>query len=326
MNPNIIDKNIFIFGGCGSLGDYLINKWINNNKIYNYSRDENKHWKMELKYKNTKSLINIVGDIINYTKVEQSLLRYKPDIIIIASAMKHVDKCEYESNESINTNLLGIKNILDCIEKNQDKLNNLEKVLFVSTDKACSPINIYGLCKAMSEKLMIEKSYYMDKIKFICVRYGNVLNSNGSIIQILDNIGKNDDIIEFKLTNTKMTRFIMTLEESYNLIEYTLNNAESGDIVVPKLNAIYVKDMIELFAEKYNKIIKITNIRPGEKIYESLINDSQFTRTIYMNNFYHIKSNYKYNLLNENYFDYNSNSNLISKDELKTYLQSLKLL
>jgi UDP-glucose 4-epimerase len=294
-------NKIFIFGGSGSLGNCLISRLLNDNIIYNYSRDENKHWKMEMKYNNNKNLYNIPGDIINYDRVEESLLRVNPSTIIIASAMKHVDRCEYSSNESLNSNLLGVKNILDCIEKNQNKLTDLKKVLFVSTDKACSPINIYGMCKALSEKLVCEKSHYISNIKFVIVRYGNVLNSNGSIIQILDNIGKNENAKEYKLTHTKMTRFIMTLEESCDLIDYALEHGESGDVIIPKLKAMYVKDLIELFAEKYNKKVIMTNIRPGEKLYESLINDSQSTRTIDNGKYYHTKSNYKYGLLNNDY-------------------------
>jgi UDP-N-acetylglucosamine 4,6-dehydratase len=320
------NKKIFIFGGSGSLGNCLIKRYIDKNTIYNYSRDECKHWKMELCFRN-KNLHNIIGDIINYNRVEESLLRYKPDIIIIASAMKHIDRCEFASNESLNSNLLGTKNIVDVIEKHQHVLSNLESVLFVSTDKACNPINIYGMCKALSEKLIIEKSHYVKNIKFMTVRYGNVLNSRGSIIQILDEIGKNPEVPSYKLTNDKMTRFIMTLEDSCDLIEYTLQNGESGDTVIPKIKAILIKDLINLYAEKYKKNVILDKIRPGEKMYESLINDSQSMRLIETEKYYHIKSNYKYELLNENMFDYNSNNaEFMPKEELYTYLQEKHLI
>ena len=320
------NKKIFIFGGSGSLGHCLIKRYIDKNTIYNYSRDECKHWKMELHFRN-KNLNNIIGDIINYNRVEESLLRVKPDVIIIASAMKHIDRCEFASNESLNSNLLGTKNIVDVIEKHQNTLVNLESVLFVSTDKACNPINIYGMCKALSEKLVIEKSNYVKRIKFVCVRYGNVLNSRGSIIQILDEIGKNPEVASYKLTNEKMTRFIMTLEDSCDLIEYTLLHGESGDTVIPKIKAILIKDLINLYAEKYKKDVKLDKIRPGEKMYESLINDSQSMRLVETEKYYHIKSNYKYELLNENMFDYNSNNaEFMPKEELCAYLKEKMLI
>jgi FlaA1/EpsC-like NDP-sugar epimerase len=167
----------------------------------------------------------------------------------------------------------------------------------------------------------VEKSHYVNRIKFLVVRYGNVLNSRGSIIQILDEIGKNPEVASYKLTNERMTRFIMTLEDSCDLIEYTLASGESGDTVIPKIKAIFIKDMINLYAEKYGKKVFLDKIRPGEKMYESLINDSQSMRIVETEKYYHIKSNYKYELLNEKMFDYNSNNaEMLSKEELYTYL------
>ena len=161
-------KTILLFGGTGSLGYEIVKRYIDNNIIYNYSRDECKHWKMKLDYNNNKNLNFIIGDIINRDKIEETLLRIKPNIIIIASAMKHIDQCEYNTDQSLNTNLLGVKNILDLVEKHQILLDStLQTVLFVSSDKACSPINVYGMCKALSETLIIEKSYYVKQFKFV---------------------------------------------------------------------------------------------------------------------------------------------------------------
>ena len=188
----ILNKTILIFGGTGSLGYELVKRYIDNNIIYNYSRDECKHWKMKLDFNYNKNLNFIIGDVINRDKIEESLLRIKPHIIIIASAMKHIDQCEYNTDQSLNTNLLGVKNILDLVEKHQTLLDGtLQTVLFVSSDKACSPINVYGMCKALSETLIIEKAKYILDKKFVVVRYGNVLNSNGSIIPILHSIVTN---------------------------------------------------------------------------------------------------------------------------------------
>ena len=271
----ISNKNILIFGGTGSLGYELVKRYVDNNIIYNYSRDECKHWKMKLDFNHNKNLNFIIGDVINRDKIEETLLRIKPNIIIIASAMKHIDQCEYNTDQSLNTNLLGVKNILDLVEKHQILLDGtLQTVLFVSSDKACSPINVYGMCKALSETLVVEKSYYVKKIKFVNIRYGNVLNSRGSIIPLLHTIGSDPEKKYFTLTNDKMTRFVMTLEQSVDLIEHTIINGESGDTVIPKLISMNVKDLVELFSEKYNKPIKITGIKPGEKLLESLINKS----------------------------------------------------
>ena len=315
------NKTILVFGGTGSLGYEITKRYIENNIIYNYSRDECKHWNMKLDFNHHNNLNFIIGDIINKQKVENCILRVNPDIIIIAAAMKHVDQCEINAEQCLNTNLLGVKNILDSIELHAINLK-LQTTLFVSTDKACSPINTYGMAKAISEQLMIEKAYYMKNIKFVNIRYGNVLNSRGSIIPLLHNIGNDNRKSFFSLTHKDMTRFVMTLEQSVDLINYALLNGETGDTVIPELISMNVIDMLEIFSEKYNKPIKITGIRPGEKMLESLINPTQAGRIIKKNSYYHIKSIFDFNELIDDtkLIDYNSKINPLSKDELNKFL------
>lgn len=320
----IQNKTIMIFGGSGSLGNKLIEKYLSNNTVVNYSRDENKHWLMELTYKST-NLSNIIGDIRNFDKVQQSIIRTNPHIIIVAAALKHVDRCETEANECILTNINGLQNVLKTIEVDRLLLSNLETICFISTDKACSPINIYGMTKATCEGLMVEKSKYIKTLKFVCVRYGNILNSRGSIIPILNNKGTDHNCPNFTLTHTKMTRFIMTLDDSVRLIEYAILSGDSGEVIIPKLQAMYIKDLIELFSEKYHKPIIVTGIRAGEKINESLINEMQSMRTVFKEKYYHIKPFYEAKVLNEEVFDYNSGQNIVSKDHLLEYLTTKNL-
>lgn len=325
----IKDKTILIYGGTGSLGYALVDRYISSNKIVNYSRDESKHWKMKLEYNNNKNLDFIIGDIRDKDRVKNSLLRTKPNIVIIAAAMKHIDQCEFATHECINTNLIGIKNVVDSIDEMCEKLPELETVCFISTDKACSPVNVYGMAKAISETLMVEKSYYIKNIKFVTVRYGNVLNSRGSIIPILHQVGQDDRVKEFKLTHNNMTRFVMTLEQSVDLVEHAILKAESGDIVVPKLISMNVKDLIEIFSEIYNKSYTISGLRPGEKMLESLINETQSMRMCVDEDGYHrIRPNYSNdnNIINHDPKEYNSKMNPLSKEELKVYLNNLNLL
>tara|TARA_B100000900_G_C20558030_1_gene707637 strand:- start:566 stop:1543 length:978 start_codon:yes stop_codon:yes gene_type:complete len=324
----ILGKKLLIFGGTGSLGNKLNERYINNNIIYNFSRDEHKHWKMRLKFKNHKNQKFIIGNVSDRIRVKESIKRVKPDIIIIACAMKHIEQCEVNTNESLNTNMLGTKYILDSIEDNINVLTNLETVLFVSSDKACSPINNYGMAKALSETFLIEKSNFIKNIKFVNVRYGNVLNSNGSIIPRLHVMGKDDTYKEFYLTHEKMTRFVMTLDQSVDLIEYAILNGESGDTVISELVSLKVKDLIEIFSEKYNKPIKITGLRPGEKLLESLINETQSGRIEKQGKYTHIRSVFDYKeTINANSLqDYNSTINPLTKQELKDYLIKLELL
>ena len=318
-------QKIFIIGGSGSLGHKLIDRYINNNTIVCYSRDECKHWQMSLIYKSD-NLKFIIGDIRDKERLQISLLRENPNIIIIAAALKHIDRCEYATNECILTDLIGPQNVLNIAEQEKNVLTNLKTICFVSTDKACSPVNVYGMCKALSETLIIEKSYYIKDIKFVCVRYGNVLNSRGSIIPMLHEKGKDSNCKEFMLTHLDMTRFVMTLEQSVDLIEYTIINAESGDIVIPHLVSMKVKDLIEIFSEIYNKPIKITGMRPGEKMLESLINETQSMRIIKVGDYTHIKPAYCQKIYNNEPMDYNSTINPIDKDHLKKLLEEFKLL
>ena len=330
-------QTILIIGGSGSLGNQLIETYLGANQIINYSRDENKHWSMDLKYasKGGERLKHVIGDIRDATKIKQTLLRHRPSIIIIAAALKHIDRCEYEINESINTNIIGIQNVLDAVETNLDVLcPKLSTICFISTDKACSPVNVYGMCKSICEGLMVEKAKYIDRVKFVTVRYGNVLNSRGSIIPILETRCQNGN--ELTLTSEQMTRFIMTLEESVALIEYAILYGQSGEIVIPKLRAMKIKHLFELFGRKYNKPIKITGLRSGEKIHEALINETQSLRTIVSPptargiTYYHIKPSFAPNIkpcetpigLNG---DYHSGLDNVSKSELQGYLTSIGL-
>jgi FlaA1/EpsC-like NDP-sugar epimerase len=323
------NKTILIFGGTGSLGYKLNERYKNNNIIYNFSRDECKHWEMKLAFNHHQNINFIIGNVADKTIVETSINRINPHIIIIASAMKHIDQCETNTGESLKTNLLGTQNILDSIEKNSFFLKNLETVVFVSSDKACSPINNYGLCKALSETLIIEKAHYLERPTFVNVRYGNVLNSRGSIIPLLHKIGKDDSKPSFTLTNETMTRFVMTLDESVDLIEYAILNGESGDTIIPKLTSMNLKDLLEIFSEKYKKPIKIVGLRSGEKLYESLINDTQLNRIIKNGDYTHIKSCIQYpNMIisKGEHEEYNSKINILSKTELNQYLESIHML
>jgi len=324
------NKIILIFGGTGSLGYELNKRYCFSNTIYNFSRDESKHWEMKLHFNSNPNIRFIIGNISDRFIVESSIKRIKPDIIIIASAMKHIDQCEINTSESLKTNLLGTQNVLEAIESNLSLLDNLETVVFISSDKACSPINNYGMCKALSETLIVEKAHYIPSIKFVNVRYGNVLNSRGSIIPLLHKIGKDYDKSSFTLTSFDMTRFIMTLEQSVDLIHYAIINGESGDIIIPKLISMNVKDLVEIFSEKYNKPIIVTGLRSGEKILESLINETQSGRIIVSEGYTHIKSVIKYpNIINEEnkeIKDYNSKINPLSKQMLLEYLINLNLL
>jgi UDP-glucose 4-epimerase len=243
------------------------------------------------------------------------------------AALKHIDRCEYAIDECIKTNSMGPINVVNAVEKNNDRLINLEVVVMVSTDKACEPTNVYGMAKALAESAIVEKSLYVNNRKFVNIRYGNVLNSRGSIIPILHEKGRDKDVKEFTLTHEDMTRFVMTLEQSVELIEYAAEFGESGDTVIPKLISLKLIDLMQIFSEKYNKPVRVTGLRPGEKMLESLISETQAMRLVKKDNGYmHIKPPYQNLLVLDDVHNYNSKINPLSKDELFEYLNDLKLL
>lgn len=316
---------ILIIGGTGSLGNALIKRYLKNNKIIVYSRDENKHWQMSLIY-NSENLEYMIGCIRDYKRLENVILNTLPDLIIVAAALKHIDRCEYSVTEALATNYTGVYNVFDIVSKNQKNLQNLKCCVFISTDKACSPVNTYGITKALAEKIVIEKSLECKTTKCVTVRYGNVLNSRGSIIPILKEKANDPNVKEFTLTDENMTRFVMTLEDSINLIEVAITQGESGDIVIPKPISLKIKDLFEIFSEEYKKPIKIIGLRPSEKMFESLINETQSASMIEKNNYYFLKPSYRNIYSPELSKDYNSDLLVINKEELKKLLKNNNLL
>ena len=314
-------NRILIFGGSGSLGSYLINDYIKDNEVFVFSRDEAKHWALKNKFKSG-SLNFFIGDIRDYTRVKESIDKLKPDIVIIASALKHVDVCENSPIESIQTNIIGPKNVSDACFGN----DFIKTVLMVSTDKACSPINTYGLCKGVAEKYVLEKSKYNTYTKFIAVRYGNVLESRGSIIPLFHYQGMFGD--EITITDPSMTRFIMTLPDSVSLINRAIKEASNGEMFIPKIKSMRIKDIASIFSDLYNKPIKEIGMRVGEKIHEALINETESLRSTETEKDFIIKSIFDKKIYNEQAFDFNSGiENLIlDKEELRSYLSRLNML
>lgn len=308
-------ETLFLFGGTGCMGKYIISQYINKYTIINYSRDEHKHWQLDQFY--GKSITHIIGDAIDTNNVTQSLITHNPHKIFILHALKHVDRCQKNLNACINTNLLSIKNVLDSIHLNVEKLSNLREVIFLSTDKATSPINAYGMSKALCECFMEEKSQKISNIKFVTVRYGNVLNSTSSLLPIL----KNNISDTYYLTDERMCRFWMTVHEAFETIEYACNNGNTGEIIIPIIPAFYVKDLINIFAEKLDKKVVISGLRPGERLYESLINDTQSLRAVRKEKFYHIVPEFKIDkLVMIEPFEYTSKTNIITRNELEQLL------
>lgn len=274
------NERILIFGGSGSLGTKLIGRWVSKNKIVNVSRDEEKQWTLRNTTQNSPNLQQFPGDVSNYSDVEFSILHFKPTLIIIAAALKHIDICERYPSKSVQMNVQGIANVEQVLGKHT---TNVHTVLFVSTDKACKPITVYGHSKAIAESFI---QNYQGSIRFIGVRYGNVLNSSGSILPYLRSASQNPS--PYTLTHPDMTRFLMTLDHSVNLIEYALANAKQNEIIIPYLCSMKIQTLFEIYCEKYAKTFQTTGLRCREKIHEDLLSESESLHSYAQGPYIHI--------------------------------------
>tara|TARA_B100000131_G_scaffold322212_1_gene375413 strand:- start:337 stop:1353 length:1017 start_codon:yes stop_codon:yes gene_type:complete len=315
-------KRILIFGGTGSLGKTLIKRYIEKNEVCVFSRDESKHWTIRNRLNDPKLQFR-VGDIRDESRCREIVLEFQPTHIILASALKHVDVCENSPSESIKTNITGIENVVRVVKENESRLSNLEVVLMVSTDKACSPINVYGMCKSIAERVVTSATLPNKKIRFLSVRYGNVLESRGSIIPLFKYQSEHKDAIT--ITDERMTRYVMTLDESVDLINEAMLNGNSGETWIPDLPAMSVKDLAQIFSEMSEKPVKIIGTRPGEKLHEDLINQTESMRSKKIGKYFVIMpSNTQPFQDKDNTL--RSDRNLMTKNQLFDHLQKLKIL
>ena len=327
----INNKTILITGGTGSFGSVFVEyvlKNYNPKKIIIFSRDEQKHFLMEKKLsKFRKKLRFFIGDVRDINRLEFATKNV--DMLIHAAAMKHVLIAEYNPFEVVKTNVMGAQNVIDVCLK-----NNVKKAIVLSTDKASSPVNIYGASKLTSDKLFIAANNYSGKNKniFSVVRYGNVLGSKGSILPIFFKGAKNKLIT---ITDKRMTRFNITLEESVLLVIKAINSMVGGEIFVPKIPSFKITDLAK--AVSNNSKIKIIGVKPGEKLHEELISINEAQNAIEFKKYYIIASNSEFfNWNKKNYikkfggkactdnFSYNSlnNKDQLSVSRLKKIVQS----
>jgi len=305
------NKRILIIGGTGSLGQALVKHLHENNELWILSRDETKQWLMQNRYLGHDNINYYVCDIRDYKSLKKAILFIMPEIIINTAAIKQIPVCEKHPFESIKTNIIGIENLIDICTHHWEP----EIVLGVSTDKACKPINVYGMCKAIGEKLYLSANSKNGHTRFLCVRYGNVLESRGSIIPLFKYHAKADKI--YFLTHPDMTRFFISLDESVQLIIDSILLGESGDIFIPIVRSGRIKDLIEIFIEKYGGRQEVVGIRSGEKIHEELINEDESRRIYKLNNRYMIIKPSAISASRR----YSSDMYLLTKEKLKEYLE-----
>jgi len=281
------NKSVLITGGTGSLGQALtlsiLEKYPKIKRVIIFSRDEQKQFQMAQIFPKEKypAIRFLIGNIRDLDRLKRALREV--DYVIHTAAMKHVHLAEYNPMECVKTNVLGAENLINaCLE------SNVKRVIALSTDKAAAPINLYGATKLTSDKLFIAANNIKgsNPIRFSVVRYGNVMGSNGSVIPFFIN-KKKDGFLP--ITNPNMTRFNISLQEGVDLVLYALEHAWGGEIYVPKIPSYKITDVAKAIAPECEQ--KIIGIRPGEKIHEEMITNSDSYTTYDIGKYYVILPN-----------------------------------
>ncbi len=295
------NKRILVTGGTGSMGKTFVRRALSGKdglpeKIVVLSRDEAKQHYMRTEYLTKKSnptdeviynnFLNTlqfrIGDVRNYADVVAALKDI--DIVINAAALKQVPTCEYFPHQAVNTNCVGVQNIVRAIN---DMQLPVETVVGVSTDKACKPVNVMGMTKAIQEKIFISANVHNKDTKYVCVRYGNVLASRGSVIPFFHEQIRNGGPVT--LTDENMTRFLLSLEDAVDIVIEAIAKAQPGETFIPIAPTASIENVAKALIGDKNIPIKVTGIRPGEKMHETLISDEESIRTCRRGDYYVIQ-------------------------------------
>jgi UDP-N-acetylglucosamine 4,6-dehydratase/5-epimerase len=323
-------KSILVTGGTGSFGKQFIKtilqKYHSIERVIVFSRDEFKQFNMSNmpEFKNNEKLRFFIGDVRDRERLYRAFTDV--DIVVHAAALKQVPSCEYNPFEAIKTNIIGAQNVINAaIDK------NVEKVVALSTDKACAPINLYGATKLCSDKLFIAGNVYSGKnsTKFSVVRYGNVAGSRGSVIPFFKNLVANNHTT-LPITDLRMTRFWLKLEDAVNMVIHALNIMQGEELFVKKIPSMKITQLAK--AIKHNSQLQEVGIRPGEKIHEVMITKEDAQYTYEFDSYYVIKPSISYKT-NPNFngnkvvpnFEYNSGNNTqwLTIEQMKKMINNL---
>ncbi|MGF2617913.1 NAD-dependent epimerase/dehydratase family protein [Rossellomorea vietnamensis] len=321
------DKTILVTGGTGSWGFELVRQLLEKNprEIRIFSRNESSQVSMQQKFDHNPKLKFIIGDIRDKEALVEACR--KVNFVFHLAALKHVPVCEYQPLEALKTNVTGTQNVIDA-----SMANKVEKVVYISTDKAANPSNFYGFTKALGEKLIINANALTNDTTFVCVRGGNVLGTNGSVIHVFRHqIEKHSKV---GITDKKMTRFFLTIEDAIKLLFKATYESYGGEIFVMKMPTCKILDLAHVLIDEYEgKEIEIEElgIRPGEKLHEILLTDFESDNTIiYDDEYFVILPTIGIDGLNEYYQAYPkvdldtycSSDNTINRDEIKEMLKN----
>ncbi len=294
---NLEGKRILVTGGTGSLGQTLVRRLLRGemgkpSRVTVFSRDEAKQHYMRLDfmhrktatddviYENSQDLLNFrIGDVRDYSAILSALREC--DVVFHAAALKQVPSCEYFPYEAVLTNIVGAQNVARAIRENT---LSIEKVIGISTDKACKPINVMGMTKALQERVLIEANRDCPDTSFMCVRYGNVIASRGSIVPLfVEQVRKNQTLT---VTLEEMTRFLLSLDKAVDTVFAAIDNGMPGETFVPQVSSAKMIDVAKALMGEKKLPIVFTGIRPGEKVHEIMVSEEECFRTIERGEYY----------------------------------------
>ena len=336
------DKRVLVTGGTGSLGKVLVRRLLTGElgrpqQITVFSRDEAKQHSMRLAFQNLRASTDEViyhnfeqllqfriGDVRDLHSVSTALRQ--ADVVFNAAALKQVPSCEYFPYEAVQTNIIGAENIIRAIREHRLAV---ETVVGVSTDKACKPVNVMGMTKAVQERLFVRANLDAGDTRFISVRYGNVLASRGSVIPLFhEQIHRGGPVT---ITTTDMTRFLLSLEQAVDTVLAALREASRGETYIPRVPSARVTDIAAALIGDRKIETAVTGIRPGEKVHEILVSEEEAYRTIERGSYYVIQPMLPELLAADKQGEplgreYSSADNVMSSDEVADLLRRHNLM
>ena len=310
---------ILITGGTGSLGQALIKRLKSTGcKIIVYSRDEGKQ---ALLFGHDTDIIRVIGDVRDFDKLNVTMKRHRPDCVIHTAALKRIDDMEFYPDECVKTNIEGSENVAKAA-----LLNDVEKCVLISTDKACQPVNVYGSSKFIAERIFTNYDYQAESTIFASVRYGNVIASRGSFIPLW--LGLLTEGKDIRVTSLDMTRFLFTLEDAVDTVLGAVENAEGGEVFIPQISSYDMRTILAAVESLHGSAVNydLIGLRPGEKLHEDMLAATElpFTYEVPNHNLLCVRPQYSNRVTRKDWRRYEGrefNSELWVKDDVSELVE-----
>jgi UDP-glucose 4-epimerase len=315
---NYSQKTVLVSGGTGSFGNFIVRRLLDlgAKEVRVLSRDEKKQHDMRVFYRDRKNLSFVIGDVRNRERLDEAMCGV--NVMFHAAAMKQVPACEQFPHEAIHTNITGAQNVVDAALRNK-----LEAFVMVSTDKAVKPVNVMGMTKAIQERIVLKGNHSRlnDGTRFACVRYGNVLRSRGSVVPLFRRLLASGQ--KLTITDERMTRFLLTLNDAIDLVLYAAEHQTGGEIFVRKAPSAYITDLAAVLSEEAGKPLSydLIGLLPGEKLNEIMLTEEELVRTEDQGDYYKIHPWWEKKNFDHLTSEYSSFDSLVARDQIKTLIQ-----